>query len=340
MDFLGKTCPVCSQNFHEGDDVVVCPKCGAPYHRSCYQEKGKCLFTDLHQSGKSWHEVYDDDPTVPEEESVKCSQCGASNEANAIVCRNCGSFLSKSVSQHLDESKEEASKDETKEEEPENMGAGIGGVPFSLFIDPMGGVGKDEDLGGVTAAELSKFVNVNTHYYIPVFARIKKHDKSKFNFAAFFFTGAWFLYRKQYIKGSIIAAIYLLAELAAIFLVSAFSLPIYREASAAFTASGFTNPMIGNFISWSYEHYSIGGVFLVLLPYLLFCVRFVLCLYSGLTANRSYYYFSVKKTKLAKSSCTDGDTMKAVTEAGGVNTAIAWMILACYVILSIASIFV
>ena len=54
MDFLGKTCPVCSQNFHEGDDVVVCPKCGAPYHRDCYKQNGKCIFPELHKDG-SFH---------------------------------------------------------------------------------------------------------------------------------------------------------------------------------------------------------------------------------------------------------------------------------------------
>ena len=341
MDFLGKTCPVCSQNFHEGDDVVVCPKCGAPYHRACYQEKGKCLFVDLHQSGKSWHEVYDDDPTVSEEATVRCTQCGTMNEENAIVCRSCGSFLSKSVSEHLHEPKDEEDPEGKKPEDgAEDTGGSIGGVPFSMLIDPMGGVAKDEDLGDVTAAEVSKFVNTNTQYYIPVFARIKKQNKSKFNFAAFFFTGAWHLYRKQYVKGSIIAAVYLLAELASVFLVSAFTLPLVREASAAFTESGLTNPMFGNYLSWSYEQYSMGGALLVLMPYLLFALRFGLCLYCGLTANRSYYHFCLKKTKLAKSACIDGDPMKAISEAGGVNTAVAWMFFACYVILYIASMFV
>ena len=65
MDFLGKTCPVCSQNFHEGDDVVVCPKCGAPYHRDCFKQKGKCIFPELHKDGKSWKDVYDFAEIVP-----------------------------------------------------------------------------------------------------------------------------------------------------------------------------------------------------------------------------------------------------------------------------------
>ena len=34
MDFLGKKCPVCSKNFHEDDDIVVCPECGTPTNGS------------------------------------------------------------------------------------------------------------------------------------------------------------------------------------------------------------------------------------------------------------------------------------------------------------------
>ena len=92
MDFLGKTCPVCSQNFHEGDDVVVCPKCGAPYHRDCYKQNGKCIFPELHKDGKNWKDVYDDDPTE-NKDVIRCISCGTENDKNAIVCKKCGAFI-------------------------------------------------------------------------------------------------------------------------------------------------------------------------------------------------------------------------------------------------------
>ena len=25
------------------DDIVVCPDCGAPYHRDCYEKLGRCI---------------------------------------------------------------------------------------------------------------------------------------------------------------------------------------------------------------------------------------------------------------------------------------------------------
>lgn len=51
-DYTGIKCPVCDKPFQPGDDIVVCPQCGAPYHRECYQQEGKCKFDDLHAEEK------------------------------------------------------------------------------------------------------------------------------------------------------------------------------------------------------------------------------------------------------------------------------------------------
>ena len=33
IDYTGIPCPVCHKEFTPEDDIVVCPECGAPYHR-------------------------------------------------------------------------------------------------------------------------------------------------------------------------------------------------------------------------------------------------------------------------------------------------------------------
>jgi uncharacterized Zn finger protein (UPF0148 family) len=50
--FFGEPCPVCKQAFAEGDDIVVCPECGAPCHRGCWQ--GQCEFEALHSAEYRW----------------------------------------------------------------------------------------------------------------------------------------------------------------------------------------------------------------------------------------------------------------------------------------------
>ena len=60
MNYKGVSCPVCKQEFKEGDDIVVCPVCGAPHHRACYHQLGHCaLEQELHEQGRSWENPND-----------------------------------------------------------------------------------------------------------------------------------------------------------------------------------------------------------------------------------------------------------------------------------------
>ena len=53
-NYTGYHCPVCGKAFVQGDDVVVCPDCGAPHHRECYRRLGHCALEDKHASGAQW----------------------------------------------------------------------------------------------------------------------------------------------------------------------------------------------------------------------------------------------------------------------------------------------
>lgn len=48
MDFYKYKCPVCNKQFKEGDDIVVCPECGTPHHRECYEQEEHCFYQDKH----------------------------------------------------------------------------------------------------------------------------------------------------------------------------------------------------------------------------------------------------------------------------------------------------
>lgn len=70
-DYTGCKCPVCQQPFSDGDDVVVCPECGAPYHRACYQKNAGCLFADRHAPGFEWKPAPGE---MPNRETASASQ--------------------------------------------------------------------------------------------------------------------------------------------------------------------------------------------------------------------------------------------------------------------------
>ena len=57
--YTGNHCPVCEQTFTDADDIVVCPDCGTPYHRACWQKVGACMHRSEHAAGFEWQpEVY------------------------------------------------------------------------------------------------------------------------------------------------------------------------------------------------------------------------------------------------------------------------------------------
>ena len=38
--FKNEKCAACGMKFFDDEDIVVCPECGAPYHRECWNRVG------------------------------------------------------------------------------------------------------------------------------------------------------------------------------------------------------------------------------------------------------------------------------------------------------------
>ncbi len=190
----GKKCVACKAHLFSEDAVVVCPVCGAPHHRSCYDKIGHCALEELHGTENQYdiatQKVNENELSVTENEpqeqnketisdyEVKCHLCGEVYDKENSSCPKCGA------------------------PNLENVGGN------RVVIDFLGGVSGKTDLGdGVTADEAKRFVFANTHKYIPKFARMKNGQKASFNIFAFFFPTAWALSRKMYSIGALIGAI-------------------------------------------------------------------------------------------------------------------------------------
>ena len=99
--FIGSKCPYCNKIFTEADDIVVCPECGTPHHRSCYSEHHACANLNRHGSFE-WTPVFSArdmaDPVFTSEQkpadsvpqAVVCPTCGLSNQYGEKYCRRCG----------------------------------------------------------------------------------------------------------------------------------------------------------------------------------------------------------------------------------------------------------
>lgn len=169
MNYTGKICDGCREPLKEGDDIVACPICGTPQHRSCYEKNNKCVNEYLHSTGFTW--------TDPDEEKRKA-------DAEQAV-------------QQEQEQPEQSSP--FVRATPQSMESVF---MRGVLYDP-----KD-DIGGATVGEAADYIQNSAPRYISKFMKQKKKNgKLSWNWAAFFFAPYWFFYRKLYKAGAVFLAL-------------------------------------------------------------------------------------------------------------------------------------
>ena len=180
MNYTGKLCDGCRQPLENGDDIVVCPICGTPQHRSCYEKNNKCVNEYLHSTGFTW--------TDPEEEQ-------RNKEEELKAWQNV---------QEAQSSDQPVFASPT----PQNM--------ESVFLRGVLYDPKD-DVGGATVGEAADFIQNSAPRYIRKYMKQKKKGrKLSWNWAAFFFSPYWFFYRKLYKAGAFFLALSVALSLATV----------------------------------------------------------------------------------------------------------------------------
>ncbi len=214
MDYENYPCPACGSHLHDGDDVVVCPVCGTPQHRSCWVENGKCANDALHASGYKWSRESsggsrEEQPeTRAENADIRlCHVCGSENPADFAHCGRCGALLMPNSDEPVT----------TKciycgsENPAENSHCKNCGAPLTPYVRPRenpyvaaAGINENEIIGKHTAGEIATFVRSSVRKYLEKFKRIESGQKVSFNWAAFFFGYVWLFARKLYKQGLVI----------------------------------------------------------------------------------------------------------------------------------------
>ena len=157
-------CDGCSKPFQKDDDIVVCPVCGTPQHRECYQKEGKCVNEAKHAEGFVWQapavEMTEEMPT----ESVTDTENAQTENENPVPL-----IIN-----------------------PQNAGE-----VDRLFMNGLEARPDEEVCDGVQVRDAAVFVQNGTGRYLKKFRKIKQ-KKGSWNWGAFFFAPYWFFYRKLY----------------------------------------------------------------------------------------------------------------------------------------------
>ena len=306
--YIGQPCTSCRNVFKEGDEIVVCPDCGSPYHRECYKNEGRCINTVLHESGESWTPAPIAAPAASvdggEKSELICSNCGAHNKPSSYYCSECGAPLSA-----------EARSFGTNSDFGRNNGPYGGnfgprdatGMPYFVNVRT---IAAETDVDGNTVGEYSEYVGAKSFYYIPKFLRFAKSgSKLSFNFAAFFFPQFWFAYRKM----PLISAI-------TIVLTTLIGIPAAMESLSAF---GF-----GEFAFMSSPAFAV-------VYNICFVLSYAISIFCGVFAN--YIYYRKAKSDIDKlKSQSDGSLhiSAAIKQQGGVSMPYFAMAIAAELVLS------
>ncbi|MDF2566552.1 MAG: hypothetical protein K0R90_8 [Oscillospiraceae bacterium] len=196
--FDGVKCPICEKELQQKDDVVVCPDCGAPYHRECIIKEDHCVFEDKHSQGFVWKKP---EPKRPEfntaQEQLRCSRCGTLNKYESLFCEVCGTPLIKN-GQDNNPSGQQPFGINQNMNNPNNIPPNIHFIPYNPFTTPFGGLSPDEEIDGISVKELAIFLGENTHYFIPKFKEMKTNNKNTWNWASVFLSYFYFIYRKMW----------------------------------------------------------------------------------------------------------------------------------------------
>lgn len=285
MRYIGETCALCGLAFTESDDVVVCPECGSPHHRSCYSANNCCANAELHTEGYKWQrntvnkKVSDADVDV----YIDCPRCGSRNSTENSRCIKCGAPLSEAA----------------KASEGENQTTG------NPFLDQIMKLDPNENIGGIRLKEAVGFVRSNLLYYIPMFRQMfAMGRKISFNIICFIFPPIYFANRRMWSWAILTAVLSVLL-----------SMPL---TISYFVSAGLENGGISLFSQSVNDAIMANRHTLSTLVDI--CnvadlgMRILMCMFG----NYIYYKFMIKSVKRIKASAGD-DAPAYLVRAGGVK---------------------
>lgn len=212
----GIKCPVCGNEFADGDDVVFCPDCGTPHHRECYKLAGHCVNAGLHHTGFNFYDENIKTDKKPEKAENKVTSDGY----------------------YIPENKESDKSGEAPS------------TPFVPVIPKFESEYKGQTIGGEKAEYYAAAVRTNTNRFLGLFKKFEGgKKKSGWNWGALIFGPYYLLFRKMYPQGIGLLIIqtlvsylssYFMSSLAPKF-TDAVTTIMKAKAGSAFSAMTFTN---------------------------------------------------------------------------------------------------
>ena len=186
--YYGCPCEGCGKPLTLQDDIVVCPDCGAPYHRVCYEKLGQCIHRPAHAAGYEWKFPYE------ESQLRTCPSCGERTLRDEETCRCCGAVL---PPEGQEPPSSRGSGEETFDYSQMYRQFGTSADPEKEFFEDA--FGKEAKMDGIDRQDWLDYIGPAAPAYLAAYSRMQlQKSKVSMSFSALLFGPFYFFYRKAW----------------------------------------------------------------------------------------------------------------------------------------------
>jgi len=213
MRYKNELCCGCSEPLcPETDDVVVCPDCGAPMHRHCWQAAGGCPQAVQHGEGFAWHPTLHEDPEDqplelgfdPQTQAGQiCPNCGHNCSPGAKFCGSCGTDFEAAAQSFMEQIAQESLQREQQVREN-----------FPSYMVNGRVVRMGDSVAGHAMEDICLQLRGSPGSVARYLARFESEKRLGWNWAAFLLGPFWLFLRKLYKPALLFAGIMLVLTLA------------------------------------------------------------------------------------------------------------------------------
>ena len=198
IKYIGKVCPYCKSTFKEGDDIVVCSECEMPHHKDCWIDNKGCTTFGCQGTIQGIDFAVDTTISSAPKYDIRgtidtphiCKACGAELMPGNGFCGKCGTPVSSLNSQ--------ISNDGIKQKGIELLNKAMSNFKTETVLDD----------------ETGMYIGSKQEYYLARFVEMKNQKNyTSWNIFSCLLGPFWFLYRKIYVFGGALLALYVIAAL-------------------------------------------------------------------------------------------------------------------------------
>ena len=330
--FLDQECIVCKEKFNEADDIVVCPDCGTPYHRDCWNIEKRCVNDELHASGGVWTKSEKGGTADPQTENdLRCIRCGKENQPGQMFCSECGMPLnsnrnserpfnnygnSNGFNQNQGAARTGFNNSQNDGFFSSNQNGfnqqGTDGFNFGGAGVQMVKLTKDSDINGIKLGDFFEYAGHKSMMIANFVKFAKSNVRISINIGALFFPEYYFFYRKMNKTGALFLALSFLLMIPNL---------IYAGQSGAYGMVFFTMP------------FNLDSNAFVIIYNICSVISTVINVLAGVYANYWYYKRAREDILKIRSDCVDqqlpeSEAVMRIQKTGGTS----WATVICVIV--------